>query len=53
MANSQLEALGLLETKGLVALVEASDAMVKSAKVGLRHDPTDALHLPRYRRILV
>ncbi|MBM4070634.1 MAG: BMC domain-containing protein [Planctomycetes bacterium] len=35
MANSQLEALGLLETKGLVALVEASDAMVKSANVTL------------------
>lgn len=29
------EALGLIETKGFVALVEASDAMVKAAKVTL------------------
>jgi len=29
------EALGLIETKGLVALIEASDAMVKAAKVSL------------------
>lgn len=34
MANN-LEALGLIETKGLAALVEASDAMVKSANVTL------------------
>ena len=27
------EALGMIETRGLVALVEAADAMVKSAKV--------------------
>ncbi|MEO8499410.1 MAG: BMC domain-containing protein, partial [Vicinamibacteria bacterium] len=27
------EALGLIETRGFVALVEASDAMVKAAKV--------------------
>ena len=30
MAN---EALGMIETKGLVALIEASDAMLKSANV--------------------
>ncbi len=30
-----MEALGMIETKGLVALVEASDAMVKAAKVTL------------------
>ncbi|MBV8125759.1 MAG: ethanolamine utilization microcompartment protein EutM [Burkholderiaceae bacterium] len=30
-----MEALGLIETKGLVALVEASDAMVKAARVQL------------------
>lgn len=30
-----MEALGLIETKGLVALIEASDAMVKAAKVTL------------------
>ena len=29
------EALGMIETKGLVALVEASDAMVKAANVQL------------------
>jgi ethanolamine utilization protein EutM len=34
MAN-HLEALGMVETKGLVALVEAADAMVKSANVTL------------------
>src|SRR5438128_8423229 len=33
MANSQLEALGMIETKGLVALIEASDAMLKAANV--------------------
>src|ERR1051326_7950143 len=31
MAN--LEALGMVETKGLVALIEASDAMIKAANV--------------------
>ena len=35
MANTHMEALGLIETKGLVALVEASDAMLKSANVTL------------------
>lgn len=29
------EALGMIETRGLVALIEAADAMVKSAKVSL------------------
>ena len=29
------EALGMIETRGLVALVEAADAMVKAAKVNL------------------
>ena len=29
------EALGLIETKGLVALIEATDAMVKAANVQL------------------
>jgi len=28
-----MEALGMIETKGLVALIEASDAMVKAANV--------------------
>jgi len=27
------EALGMIETRGLIALIEASDAMVKAAKV--------------------
>lgn len=35
MAAATLEALGLLETKGLVALIEGSDAMVKAANVTL------------------
>jgi microcompartment protein CcmL/EutN len=30
-----MEALGLIETKGLVAAIEAADAMVKAAKVTL------------------
>lgn len=30
-----MEALGMIETKGLVALIEASDAMVKAARVKL------------------
>jgi ethanolamine utilization protein EutM len=32
---SNLEALGLIETKGLVPLIEASDAMLKAANVTL------------------
>lgn len=35
MASTHLEALGLIETKGLVALIEASDAAVKAANVTL------------------
>ena len=35
MASSHLEALGMIETKGLVPLVEASDAMLKAANVTL------------------
>lgn len=31
------EALGLIETRGFVGMVEASDAMVKAAKVQLVH----------------
>ena len=30
-----MDALGMIETKGLVALIEASDAMVKAARVEL------------------
>lgn len=30
-----LEALGMIETRGLVTLIEASDAMLKSANVNL------------------
>src|SRR5437879_11733782 len=33
MATTHMEALGMIETKGLVALVEASDAMLKAANV--------------------
>src|SRR5947207_7364584 len=35
MASNHMEALGMIETKGLVGLVEASDAMLKSANVTL------------------
>src|SRR5262245_48662987 len=35
MAGNHLEALGMIETKGLTALIEASDAMVKAANVTL------------------
>src|SRR5262245_1797182 len=35
MASNNLEALGMIETKGLVPLIEASDAMLKSANVTL------------------
>ncbi|MCX7204834.1 ethanolamine utilization microcompartment protein EutM [Iodobacter fluviatilis] len=30
-----MEALGMIETRGMVALIEASDAMVKAARVKL------------------
>jgi ethanolamine utilization protein EutM/ethanolamine utilization protein EutN len=33
--TSMMEALGIIETKGLTALIEASDAMVKAARVEL------------------
>src|SRR5438876_10871851 len=35
MASNHMEALGMVETKGLVALIEASDAMLKAANVTL------------------
>lgn len=35
MATTHMEALGMIETKGLTALIEASDAMLKSANVTL------------------
>src|SRR5215467_1115307 len=35
MASNNMEALGMIETKGLVPLVEASDAMLKAADVTL------------------
>ncbi len=33
MAKQQMEALGMIETKGFIALVEATDAMMKAANV--------------------
>ena len=33
MATKQLEALGMIETKGFCAVVEATDAMMKAANV--------------------
>src|SRR5437762_412954 len=35
MASNNLEALGMIETMGLTALIEARDAAVKSANVSL------------------
>ncbi len=35
MENNEIKALGMIETKGFAAMVEASDAMVKAAKVEL------------------
>src|SRR6266436_5201680 len=35
MDNISSDALGMIETKGFVGMVEASDAMVKAAKVTL------------------
>ena len=35
MATTNLKALGMIETKGLTALIEASDAAVKAANVTL------------------
>ena len=35
MAGTHMEALGMIETKGMTALIEASDAMMKSANVTL------------------
>ena len=35
--ENMAEALGMIETKGFVAMVEASDAMVKAARVELVH----------------
>jgi ethanolamine utilization protein EutM len=35
MATTHMEALGMIETKGLVPLIEASDAMLKAANVTL------------------
>ena len=35
METSELSALGMIETRGFSAMVEASDAMVKAAKVEL------------------
>jgi len=35
MAENQFDALGMIETRGFTAMVEAADAMVKAAKVDL------------------
>jgi ethanolamine utilization protein EutM len=35
MENKEMQALGMIETRGFTAMVEASDAMVKAAKVEL------------------
>ena len=35
MNDNEMKALGMIETRGFAAMVEASDAMVKAAKVEL------------------
>jgi len=35
MDSNEIKALGMIETRGFTAMVEASDAMVKAAKVEL------------------
>ncbi len=35
MENNEMMALGMIETRGFAAMVEASDAMLKAAKVEL------------------
>ncbi|MFZ4521183.1 MAG: BMC domain-containing protein [Bacteroidales bacterium] len=35
MENKEMRALGMIETRGFTAMVEASDAMVKAAQVEL------------------
>lgn len=35
MASASLEAIGMIECKGFIAIVEASDAMLKAANVDL------------------
>ena len=35
LSDNSLDALGMVETKGLVGSIEAADAMVKTAKVTL------------------
>jgi microcompartment protein CcmL/EutN len=35
MADNEFDALGMIETRGFTAMVEAADAMVKAAKVEL------------------
>jgi len=35
IAGVEMDALGMIETRGLVGLIEASDAMVKAARVKL------------------
>lgn len=35
MENNEMRALGMIETRGFAAMVEASDAMVKAARVEL------------------
>ncbi|OFX58474.1 MAG: ethanolamine utilization protein EutM [Bacteroidetes bacterium GWA2_30_7] len=35
MTDNEMKALGMIETRGFAAMVEASDAMVKAAKVEL------------------
>ena len=46
MASASLEALGMIETKGFVALVEACDAMVKARPRGQSTPRRPGSHRP-------
>ena len=43
MENEDMKALGMIETRSFAAMVEASDAMVKAAKVELIVIPLDVV----------
>ena len=45
-----MEALGMVETKGLVALIEASDAMLKAATLSSRSSATTSPAAQRVKK---
>ena len=49
---NMMQALGMIETKGLVASIEAADAMVKAANVTLiGKEPVSYTHLQQHCRL--